>query len=371
MLKNIEKLQTFLNKNELPKIKRKPKTFLSIAKQPHYENVISNLYAFYFRVNEVHKLKDLFISSLLEIVNTKTKTITSFNNFEVLTEYVVSNQNRIDLLLQNNQQAIIIENKVYHHLNNDLPLYYNNVEAINKLGIVLSLFPVSNIGHSHFINITHLELLNTIMSNLENYLLNANDKYVVFLKDFHQNITNLSLSYMEKENIVFYYKNQQKINQLVQFKFKLREHIKNEVVRAGESLDNLNKYEPRINSFNDKRLVYYVSPKHTDLMITVVYEGLLEPKPTMYIAVELQGDLLKDRSVYNTIDTFTEEELEIAYSDNFKNTNESWAHFAVKHYQPTNEEISNLATFIIHKLEEDNLLPVFRKLENFLNPPKK
>ena len=62
-------LQSFLNQNEIPIIKSKPKTFLGIAKQPHYENVLSNIYAFYFDVNEVHQFKDLFIKSLLELIN--------------------------------------------------------------------------------------------------------------------------------------------------------------------------------------------------------------------------------------------------------------------------------------------------------------
>jgi hypothetical protein len=59
LTKEFEQLQTFLNQNEIPKIKGKQKTFLGIAKQPHYENVISNIYAFYFNVNEVHKFKSL------------------------------------------------------------------------------------------------------------------------------------------------------------------------------------------------------------------------------------------------------------------------------------------------------------------------
>ena len=50
----LEQLQTFLNQNEIPRIKRKPKTFLGIAKQPHYENVLSNVYAFYFNIEENH-----------------------------------------------------------------------------------------------------------------------------------------------------------------------------------------------------------------------------------------------------------------------------------------------------------------------------
>lgn len=370
----LNKLQSFLNENDIPIIKGKPKTFLGIAKQPHYENVMSNIYAFYFDSNEVHKVKDLFIKSLLELINASSlakenKVFDSFLNYEIITEYVTVNQKRIDVLLQNNEQAIIIENKVYHALNNDLDEYYNEIKVGNKMGIVLSLHPISDIKHERFISLTHLQLVTKIMQNLGSYILNANDKYLVYLKDFCQNITNLSHPIMEKENIEFYYKNQQEINQLVTLKFKLREHILNQVVTAGNRLDGVSKYEPRVNSQHDKRLVYYISNKHKDLMITVVYENLLTEKKEMHIAIEMVGALLKDRSIYNQID-FTEEEHRFAFSEHFKTTDEGWSHFAVAHYHPTDAEISNLSQFIVDKLNEDHLLSIFHKLNTFIASEK-
>lgn len=367
---NLQLLQSFLNENDIPIIKGKPKTFLGIAKQPHYENVLSNIYAFYFDINGVHKLKDLFIKSLLELINTSSLVkdnivFETFSNYEIITEYGTVNQKRIDILLQNNEQAIIIENKVYHELNNDLDEYYNEIKVETKMGIVLSLHPISDIKHQRFINITHLQLVNQVLQNLGNYILDANDKYIVFLKDFCQNITNLSHPVMEKEAIQFYYKNQEEINQLVKFKFKLREHILSQVVTAGNRLNGVSKYEPRINSHNDKRLVYYVSNQHKDLMITVVYENLLTEKKEMHIAVEMVGNLLKNRTIYNQIE-FTEEEQRFAFSEHFRTTNEDWSHFAVAHYHPTDEEVSNLSQFIIDKLNEDHLLSIFNKLNNFI-----
>ncbi|GAA4764556.1 MULTISPECIES: PD-(D/E)XK nuclease family protein [Flavobacterium] len=368
---DIKVLEHFLNQNEIPIIKGKPKTFLGIAKQPHYENVLSNIYAFFFNVNEVHKLKDLFIKSLVELINTsklgkENKVFESFLNFEVLTEYGTINQKRIDILLQNNEQAIIIENKVYHELNNDLEEYYNEIKVTTKMGIVLSLHPISDISHDRYINITHQQYMAKVMHNLGNYVLHANDKYLVFLKDFYQNIINLSHPVMEKEAIQFYYKNQQEINELVRFKFKLREHIVNQIVTAGNRLDGVSKYEPRANTFNDKRLVYYVSNKHKELMFTVVYENLLTDEKVMYIAVEMEGSLLKDRTIYNQID-FTEEEKKYAFAEHFKTTTEYWSHFAVVHYHPTEDEISNLSQFIIDKLKNDCLLSIFNKLEMFID----
>lgn len=367
---NLQILQAFLNQNDIPVIKGKPKTFLGIAKQPHYENVLSNIYAFYFDTNEVHKLKDLFIKSLLELINASPLAkegvvLESFSNYEIITEYGTVNQKRIDILLQNIEQAIIIENKVYHELNNDLKEYYNEINVATKIGIVLSLYPISDIKHHRFINITHLQFVTKVLQNLGNYILDANDKYVVFLKDFCQNIINLSHPVMEKENIEFYYKNQEKINQLATFKYNLRKHIVAQIVEAGNRLDGVSKYEPRINSMHDKRLVYYISNKHKDLMFTVVYENLLKEEKGMYIAVEMVGTLLKDRSIYHQIE-FTEEEQRFTFAEHFRTTNEGWSHFAVVHYHPTDAEVSNLSQFILDKLKEDHLLSIFHKLNNFI-----
>jgi hypothetical protein len=360
-------LQEFLNQNTIPKIKGRPKTFLGIAKQPHYENVLSNIYAFYFNVNEVHKLKDLFIKSLLELINSEEKKLENkdfnfFKDFDITTEYVTENQKRIDILLQNDEQVIIIENKVYHHLNNDLSGYYNEIDAPNKIGIILSLKPISNINHSHYINITHLELLKKVMNNLGNYVLGSSDKYLMFLKDFYQNTINLSLSFMEKENISFYYKNQQKINELVSFKFKLREHIQSEIKNAGERLEDVKVNTPRSKSYNANRLVYFTSLKNENLMLTVVYEELMKENPKFYITIEMWGELLKKRAIYNSIKN-TDKDYNEYFCKNFETTEKHWAHFYIREYTPTETEITNLSDFILNKIKTDSFSSILKEIE--------
>tara|TARA_R110002072_G_scaffold66499_4_gene164016 strand:+ start:48324 stop:49484 length:1161 start_codon:yes stop_codon:yes gene_type:complete len=384
---NTSELQKFLETANIPRIKKKPKTFLGIAKQPHYENVLSNILGFYFNTKEVHQLEDLFIKSLKELIKesklgTQKKAIQGLFEFSVDTECATDGGGRIDLLLSNETHAIIIENKVYHHIkDNDLDDYWDSVKVEcgdenNKVGIILSLYPISQHHYSkfksteHYINITHLSLLKCVLKNSGNYLLNANDKYVVFLKDLVQNISNLSSTYMEPKDISFYFKHQLEINELATFKFSVRKHIIAETEKAGAILNGVNVLAPRANSFNEKRVRYYVSPKHQSLMIAVVFDDLLKPERQMHIAVELNNELLKDRSIYNEITTFTDKELEIAYSENFRTTNYSWSHFAVKHYNPTENEVAHLSEFIAKKLKEDNLLSIFNKLDAFLSARK-
>ena len=365
-----KQLEEFINQNDIPTIKKTPKTFLSIAKQPHYENVLSNWYAFYFDVNEEHQMGDLFISSLITLINNSSlpkdeDLFENFEGFDVTTEFGTENQKRIDILLQNNTQAIIIENKVYHHLNNDLDEYFNEIDVPEKIGIVLSLYPISDIQHPNFINITHRKFLQTVMSNLGNYVLNAKDKYVIFLKDFFQNILNISTTIMEQEKLKFYFDNKAKINQLVGFNNAIKKHVKAEVEKAGRILEGVELYSGRKNSDMDRRYRYYVSKNNRNLLFVVIFNKLFREESTIQLIVELKNETLKDREQYRHIN-FSDKELSISFTNNFTKTNYTWAHFAIKEYKIGSEEISKLSSFILQKLEDDGLMSIFKKLESYL-----
>ena len=369
---NIQALEDFLNHNVIPKIKKRPKTFLGIAKQPHYENVMSNIYAFYFKVEEVHGMQDLFINSLLEIINesklSKKKKVNEIVDFEVDTEEPTKKDGRIDLLLSSQDHAIIIENKVYHTLNNDLEDYWNSTKVTdnkedNKIGIVLSLNKLS-VNHRQFINITHLELLKRVIQNLGSYVMDAKEKYVVFLKDFYQNSINLSKSEMDSKELKFYFDNQPKIIEVKDFHFAVRTHISNQVEQACELVDE-DLQLPTSKGEGNKRLRYYLSPKNKNLMITVFFEKLLTPEKRLILIVELKDGLLKNKEQYRKIAFTPEEELTLIPGF-YEDSNSKWCHFAVASYILNENEVSNLSQFIVEKLEKDQLLSVYRKLNDFI-----
>lgn len=371
----LEALQTFLNEVTIPAIRKQPKTFLGIAKQPHYENVISNIYAFFFDVNEAHKMSDLFLISLLEILRDKrgklTDTFDSFLDFRVSTEQSTKKGGRIDLLLACPTHAIIIENKVYHELNNDLEDYWESIivdhsNDCNKLGIVLSLNPMHT-NNQCFINITHLDLMSRVIQNLGTYLMNAQDKYVFYLKDFYQNIINISKSQMNTKELQFYYNNQQKIEDIRKFNFAVRTHIANEVDKVCNILEgNLKLVIPPQGSKNNKRLRYFQSAKNPNLMITVVFDGLLTSKQGIYLIVELKNNLLKDKTKYVAI-PFTDEEKNLLKQEFYATpSNQTWAHFAVAFYNLNTSEVSDLGNYIAQKLEHDGLMSIFSKIEKLV-----
>jgi len=373
MPNNIGELQAFLDKADIPKIKTKPKTFLGIAKQPHYENVLSNLYAFYFDVNEEHGLKDLFIESLTQLINEtelgRTKTLDLNNQIYVETEASTIEGGRIDILLSNENHAIIIENKVYHILNNKLEDYWNsapiNTER-NKIGIVLSLNAINDTGHHQFINITHHDFLKRIMINLHDYKAEACHKYLIFMEDLHQNIENLSLSNMDANHLNFYFENQEKIIDIWKLNSNVHEHLLREVEVALEQFEE----EIWLDGKRNDRLRFYRSEHNPHLMMTVVIEDLMTPKREMYIAVELQNDCLEDKERYRSLFKEDQDDFKYMRPDFYSDSKTKWAHFAGKHYKPDVEELKNFHQYIITKIKEDGFLEIFNRLDKYLTKEK-
>ncbi len=371
----IHELTNFLKENNIPAIEKKETTFLEIARQPHYENVISNIYAFFLNPYEKHKLDELFISSLLHLIEKKVvinnlqKQISFSNDFEIEREKGTEGRKRIDLLITDNENVIIIESKIYHELNNPLGTYWNSkrlpkVSDEKKIGIILTLWQ-QNSNNKNYINITHIEWLDEIFEHIKPYKEeNKDNKFIVFLEDLYQNIKNLTNKMKEKE-IEFYKNNVSKVNKAVDLKFAIRNHIINEVERACGLLDKkLSLDKISRHKYNQKRLRYYRSKKDKNLVITVVFEKLLNEKGELYIIVELQHKSIK--KIQEKYDEITRD-LEGTLNISFKTTNKNYAHFAhISDCKPNAEEIENLSLYIVRKIKENHILQIFNKIEDNL-----
>ena len=367
---DLKELESFLDSADIPTIEKAPKTFLGIAKQPHYDNVLSNIYAFYFNPFEEHGLKDLFIRSFEQVVGRtnlgKKKKLQFTQEFEIHTEYKTLKNGRIDLLLMNESNAFIIENKVYHILNNDLQDYWDSVELADdsKIGVLLTLKKLAHDKKDLFVNITHLSFLKAVMKNAGPYLLEANDKYVVFLTDLFQNIINLS-NPMDIEKVEFYLKNQNQLDAAYNLKLEVIKYLKSEVEKVPNLLnEKLNLYTPKSGSYNESRLRYYTSHYFPNLMFTIIFDGLFDSKKELDVYIELNN---KDIKLCQGIDksVFTDEEnkLRVKEFDNNKNT---WAHFAHKRFVLNNSELTDLSSFINKEIVDSNLMSIFLKLKNHL-----
>lgn len=354
-------LSEFFNNNTIPEIKDKPLTFLGIAKQPHYENVWSNIYAFFFDVNGEHGFENLFINSLLTVIKNKLGQAFKFDgSFNIQTEVPTDCKGRIDLLLYNSNQAVIIENKVCHYLNNALDDYWNSTKQKHKLGIVLSLKPILKISHSGFINITHFELLTEVMRNFGFFMANASDKYTIFLKDFYQNIINLS-DPMEKQQIDFFCQHASQIHKAVTLNETVVSHIDEEVKKACEQLN--------LNFFKVKRTHegyhYYESKKNRNLMLTVYFADILEGNFKLLVMVELQNDLIKEKRLELRELILDKEENQLQ-KEEFFTGNDNWAHFAVAEFEVKPEQLHSFSNFIVSSITNSPIKSIFNKVESFL-----
>jgi hypothetical protein len=286
MDKELELLLDWLkHQNDLPKKHTHKETLLDIAGIDHLENHWSDIYAYFFNPKASHGLSRLFIDSLQDILCSKTEqSPLMMKSFSVLRECGVQdekgNTKRIDLLLQNEDEAIIIENKVYAALYNRLDLYWNkpNVPEENKRGIVLSPW-ATPVKFHNFVNITHEEFAHTIENNLSAYFATANPKSLILLQDFIQNIYNVTHA-MNEEEVYFYFENREKINRLAEIRKNVVSHIWKTIEEDGNTkllkpLFKENGMNLSIKTKNNVDYCYYTFDALPDkVMLTLVYDTL-------------------------------------------------------------------------------------------------
>jgi hypothetical protein len=132
----------------------------------------------------------LFINALLKLGNIPEEEIDL--NYTVETEKRTEKGNFIDLFIDGYDYRIIIENKIFATLNNDLNDYYDFAAKDSKkvIPFVLSLYPL-NFFHEKYIFITYEMLFKEIRKEIGVFITDANQKYLTILFDFMKNIENL------------------------------------------------------------------------------------------------------------------------------------------------------------------------------------
>ena len=259
--------------NSLPELPKERRNFFDISGFPSWENVNSNFLAFYLQENEEHNFRKLFFNSLLDCISDKLngdeegedrifKNEDFDSSYSVFREYSTQKGGRIDLLIQSedddsdietNQEeldqkedwAIIIENKIHHELNNKLDDYWDSVQATKKVGVVLAKLKTPNDqlkleSENSFISITHLELITKLESNLSEYFLEADDRHLLFLKEYFLNIKNLykksNPNHIMKEQLIQFQNEATNIEKLLATNTKLLNYVNNESNAAFKKL---------------------------------------------------------------------------------------------------------------------------------------
>lgn len=168
---------------------------MEIAGYPHYENVCSNILAFFMDPEESHGLGTLVLDALAIAGNIAAADERVGGNVSVEREVVTHAGNRIDILITSDDHDILIENKIYAAVNNPFDDYATHLDKIagarRKDKILLTLNPTSEGRDRGFRNLTHEELVGHIRSLLGHYVSGADARHLTMFLDFLNTLENL------------------------------------------------------------------------------------------------------------------------------------------------------------------------------------
>lgn len=352
-------------------IEKKEPTLFEIAGFPHFENVISNFYSYYFDITQSHGFDNLFITSLLNLIAKKSGKVFSFNikAFNAYREVRTQKGGFIDILLTEGDTgedykpkekygaAIIIENKVNANVYNDLADYYNSVNSTNKIGVVLSIKPYAS-PNKEFISITHNELISEVTSQAISYLLNASEKQIAIFKDFIKNLQSYSQNQQMKlemdKHVEFFFTNGTKVTQL----FKEYDHF---LLHLNQTIDLVaQSFEFELmNKKNSARKTSVFGLKSPSLSWWVYLDDIVDTK-SFLIELWIQQDneavnrwkalTDADLAVFNE---FTLKAAIVTTTTNYGSGKNVWRKIGAKRYQNLSlEDLTNFQEYfegIMHK----------------------
>ena len=351
---NLQELNSWLSGcKDIPPKRLRQRTLLDIVGINHRENSWSDIYAYFFNPKEKHKLGRLFIDSFNTLIEQKPglKSL-KLESFTITREKTNDDKKRMDLLIKNEEEAIIIENKVYAKLdNNDLSSYWECVKVPNKKGVVLSLCKIKlpNEVKDKFINITHNKFADEIIKNIPRYFQSADSKSLLLLQEFIQNIYNETYA-MNEEELKFYYQNETNrinINRLSEIRSNVINHIRKSI--EGESKDDRNNInhqlrekgvELKIENKDNNRFTYYCyNTCPEQIMLTLKYDSLWNYETNgcrIDMHLEVQGDMMK--FVESHKELLKEKGIE---SDQQSTPQNGWWHFQKDEIRFKTDELLN------------------------------
>lgn len=222
MIKEYQKL--LKNFAYLPKPNTHP-TFMDICHMggDRFEERCSKVLQFYFSPLAPHKLRGLFLDSLLELLAINNNY--TIQNVRVNTEETTEERKRIDITIVADDFVIAIENKIMADVYNPLELYRSHIEKVYnskqyKYFVVLSVKKIINpeelqkIEENGFLYVNYDDLFRVVKGNLGNYMMECDQSYLTFMFDFIRTIEKKYINNnMELKD--FFFHNRNTIDELV------------------------------------------------------------------------------------------------------------------------------------------------------------
>ncbi len=180
---------------KLPAHVERPPTFMEIARYPHYENVCSNLLAFFLDPTGPHGLGILVLDALT-LAGSITAADERFGGRVIVGREVTTDAgNRIDILIESESRVVLVENKIFAPVTNPFPDYAAHLDRVAggraKHKVLLTLAPTRQGREWGFDNLTHDRLIGQVRSALGHHISTADSRYVTLLVDFMNTLENL------------------------------------------------------------------------------------------------------------------------------------------------------------------------------------
>jgi len=347
-----------LSKLKVPKASRPKDGFLEIIKKSHHENVISQIYAYFLNPANNANEASIFLEALQELIIDKdgSKAKIPLINYKVITEDYVSNEStrgKIDILIidEENSSAIIIENKIFHHLNNPLEDYWNNYqfENSNKKGVLLTLentkIPKEQLNM--FVNITHIEWVEKIIELRKNRDYPNN----IYITDFCRTIKNLSKKYKMNELTKFYFENSILVNNAIETLNETKNYVHNQMEIIGAQLN--------LEVTTNGNWRNFKKDKNSKLFYTLSFDGFFDGKHNIYVIIELQDDYIKlAKQIIGNLKRESLKDYKIK-----DHTNDNFLHLISKEYILKTEHFEVLSNTMIEIINND-FDSIFNEIEN-------
>ena len=178
----------------LPTPETPEKTIFGIGSRGYYENPTSDVLAFFCDSEGEHGLGSLMMDALFDalIVSNPESVDFDFSDFSIITEperEVFTEDNKyIDILLEGNDWVMVIENKVFHKLNNPFESYkqhiYREEQYQGKRPIFVVLSPKGN-APTGWLGLSYPIFLDSIREKLARaFITQPLNKWLVLLREF-------------------------------------------------------------------------------------------------------------------------------------------------------------------------------------------
>lgn len=363
MSSTLLELQEFI-KQDLPVPRKRETTIFDIAGFPHYENVMSSCYAYFLNQEAGHQLSGVFIDTLLQLIEEETGKELAFDTWEANTEVSTNSGKRIDILIAPPEgQAgpqIIIENKIYHWLHNDLLDYWNHCACSDseKVGVILSLKPenIPDAAEGKFVNILHAEWTEAIRSVLDK--LDLDQKYQVYVQDFLTALDNLKTDIIMDDRIRFFFDNCAKINQLIETQNEAHRFIIQQLRATADKLRFVFS-----GAAYDYRYVEIPELVGSGVFYTIIFNNLLNEQRTIRVVIEVQAKVRHRVPEFDEATSNLVEQLGLLSKPHEHKG--AWLHYVGKDYTFTVNEMDNFCESLANYIRTD-FQPVMNMISKIL-----